>query len=88
VDWAKLGVRKKPLWSNNSKTSAAVTVCHNAVVIAEEKRIVALSMEDGRVLWSAPLPSAPVEWGLAIDKHGRAAVTLRDGTILCFGRSG
>jgi outer membrane protein assembly factor BamB len=59
----------------------------NAVVIAEEARIVALSRADGRLLWSRPLPASPVEWGLAIDHHGRAVFSLKYGRILCFGRS-
>lgn len=88
VDWAKLGVRDKPLWSHDCKTSAAVAVCANAVVIAEESKIVAVSIDDGGVLWSHPLPAAPVEWGLAIDKEGRAIVTLTDGRLLCFGEGG
>jgi hypothetical protein len=46
-----------------------------------------LSMEDGKALWSHPLPAAVVEWGLAIDREGRAVVTLEDGTILCFGEA-
>ena len=59
-----------------------------AVVVAEEQRVVALSMTDGRLLWSGLLPVAPVEWGLAIDNDGRAVVTLGNGRILCFGLSG
>jgi outer membrane protein assembly factor BamB len=87
VDWTRLGVRQKPLWSAECKTSAAVAVCRNAVVVAEENRIVALSIEDGHVLWSGPLPNPPVEWGLAMDRNGRTVVALKDGRILCFGRS-
>ena len=85
VDWMRLGVKDKPLWSLDCKTSAAVAICANAVVIAEESKIVAVNIGDGNILWSHPLPAAPVEWGLAIDKEGRAMVTLIDGWILCFG---
>jgi outer membrane protein assembly factor BamB len=60
-------------------------VCSNVVVIAEASKIVALNVEDGSVLWSHPLPAAPVEWGLAIDSDGRAVVTLEDGRVVCFG---
>jgi len=88
VDWAKLGARDKPLWSHDCKMSKAVAVCANAVVIAEESKIVAVNVDDGGVLWSHSLPAAPVEWGLAIDKEGRAVVTLTDGRILCFGAGG
>jgi outer membrane protein assembly factor BamB len=85
VDWARLGIREKPLWSHDCKASLAVAVCSNAVVIAEESKIVALKIEDGGLLWSHPLPAAPVEWGLAVSNEGRAIVTLKDGRILCFG---
>lgn len=86
VDWAKLGVREKPLWSYDCKASLAIAVCSNAVVIAEESKIVALNIKDGSVLWSHSLPAAPVEWGLAIDGDGRAVVTLENGKVLCFGQ--
>ncbi len=85
VDWAKLGVREKPLWSHECKASLAVAVCSNAVMIAEESKLVALKIEDGSLLWSHPLPAAPVEWGLAVGPLGRAVVALKDGGVLCFG---
>jgi outer membrane protein assembly factor BamB len=87
VDWARLGIKDKPLWSYDCKASRAVAVCANVVVVAGESQIAGLSMEDGRVLWSHPLPATVVEWGLAIDSQGRAVVTLENGTILCFGRA-
>jgi outer membrane protein assembly factor BamB len=87
VDWVRLGVRDKPLWSRDCAASVAIAVCANAVVIAEESKIVAVSVDDGSVMWSHPLPAAPVEWGLAIDRKGRAIVTLKDGGILCFGKA-
>jgi outer membrane protein assembly factor BamB len=85
VDWARLGVREKPLWSYDCRASLAVAVCSNAVVVAEELKIVAVNIEDGSLLWSHPLPAAPVEWGLAIDSEGRAMVSLKDGRVVCFG---
>jgi outer membrane protein assembly factor BamB len=88
VDWMKLGIKDKPVWSRDCKTSAAVAICANAVVIAEESKIVAVNVDDGGVIWSHSLPAAPVEWGLAIDSQGRAVVTLTDGRILCFGAGG
>jgi outer membrane protein assembly factor BamB len=88
VDWMKLGVKDKPVWSRDCKMSAAVAVCANAVVIAEESKIVAVNIDDGSVLWTQSLPAAPVEWGLAIDKEGRAVIILTDGSVLCFGEGG
>jgi len=84
----RLGVKDKPLWSRDCKDSKAIAICANAVVIAEESKIVAVDINGGGVMWSHPLPAAPVEWGLAIDRQGRAIVTLADGRILCVGAAG
>ncbi len=86
VDWKRLGVRDKPLWSYYCKDSVAWAVCSNAVVVAKKSEIVALNLRDGEVLWSEAVPSAPVDWGLAVDRDGRVIVTLEDGQILCFGQ--
>ena len=85
VDWTRFGVRDKALWSYDCKSSVAVAVCSNAVVVANKSEITALNLKDGRLLWSKALPSAPVNWGLAVDRHGRVVITLEDGQILCFG---
>jgi outer membrane protein assembly factor BamB len=86
VDWKRLGVRDKPLWSYDCKDSVALAVCSNAVVVAKKSEIVALNLKDGSILWSESVPSAPVSWGLAVDRNGRTVVTLEDGQILCFGQ--
>ena len=44
-----------------------------------------LRLEDGAVLWQMPVPACPLRWGIAIDREGRVIVSLRDGTVLCFG---
>ena len=56
------------------------------MIIAGKSELVALDIEDGGMLWSQPLPSAPVAWGLAVDRNGRVIVALEDGKVLCFGR--
>ena len=38
-------------------------------------------------LWEHPLPSEPVRWAIAVDAHSRIFVTLRDGQVLCFGKT-
>jgi len=86
VDWKRFGVRDKPLWSYDCKDSVAFAVCSNAVVVANKSEIVAMNLNDGSVLWSEAVPSAPVNWGLAVDRDGRTVVTLEDGQILCFGQ--
>ena len=87
VDWSRLGIQDKPLWSYACKDSTALALCANAVVVAKESEVVALNLQDGKILWSQPVPSAPVPWGLAVDRDGRIIVTLEDGRLLCFGRS-
>ncbi len=87
LDWKRLGIQDKPLWKYDCKDSTAFAACSNAVLIAGKSEIVALNLKDGTPLWSEALPSAVVPWGLAVDRDGRAIVTLEDGRILCFGRS-
>ena len=45
----------------------------------------AFELQRGTELWSHSLPVRPVAWGLAIDRDGCVIVTLKDGTITCFG---
>ncbi len=85
IDFRKLGIKDEPLWSTDCNKSIAIAVCKNAVVIANESEIVALSLKDGGILWSQPLPSSPVPWGLAVDRNGNVVVSLENGQVLCFG---
>jgi outer membrane protein assembly factor BamB len=85
LDFNRLGIRDKPLWGYNCRDSVAMAVCKNAVVMACKSKLVALDIEDGKVLWSQSVPASPAPWGLAIDRDGRAIVTLEDGKVLCIG---
>ncbi|MBN1804018.1 MAG: PQQ-binding-like beta-propeller repeat protein [Sedimentisphaerales bacterium] len=87
VDWQRLGVRGKQLWNYNCKESLAMAVCSNAVVVAEKSKVVALNIEDGTVIWSEDIPSAPVSWGIAVSREGHIIITLENGQILCFGQT-
>ncbi len=87
VDWRKINPGGKPAWSVEFDKAAAMAVCRNAVLLAAEKELTALSLTDGAVLWKQPLPAPAAPWGLAVDGTGRAVVTLTDGKVLCFGRS-
>ena len=85
INWSRLGIKDKPSWDYNCKDSVAMAVCRSAVVVACKSEIVALDLQSGNVLWSQAIPTAPVTWGLAIDRHGRVVVSLEDGQILCLG---
>ncbi|MDP2898267.1 MAG: PQQ-binding-like beta-propeller repeat protein [bacterium] len=84
--WGKLGIPGlTPIWERNCEESVALAVSKNAVVVALPSEVIALSLEDGRKLWSQPLPSSPVPWGMAVDREGRVILTLEDGQVVCFG---
>ncbi len=63
VDLRRLGIKDKPLWSYDCKDSVAWAVGNNAVLIATKSRVIALNIEDGKILWSQPVPAAAVPWG-------------------------
>lgn len=84
--WGKAQSKEaKPKWEFDCPQSAALAVCQNAVVVATPTAIIALNLQDGRVLWKHPLPAAPVSWGLAINREGKVIVTLEGGRVVCFG---
>ena len=45
----------------------------------------AINLEDGKILWTQPLPAPIVKHGLALDHTGRIFVTLTDGRLLAYG---
>ncbi len=85
IDWQKLGIMDKPQWKYNCNESVSLAVCNNAVVVANRTEIVALDIKDGKVLWSQPVSSPPVPWGLAVERNGNVIVSLENGQVLCFG---
>ncbi len=86
VDWRRLGIKAEPFWSHDCKNAKAFACSSNAVLIAEESKLKAIDINDGSDMWSCALPVAPVEWGLAIDAHGRSIVALENGQVMCFGQ--
>ncbi len=88
----------KPIWSRRvCDAYQAVVKGPDALLVAGVKRddagkpsalLARLSLADGSVAWSHPLPAAPVTWGLALDANGRIIVSLEDGQLLCFAAPG
>jgi outer membrane protein assembly factor BamB len=88
-NWGKAAVEGlQPTWAHDCPDSAALAVGRNAAVIAGPRELVAVNLADGQPLWTQPLPAPPVPWGLALDRDGRALVTLENGQIHCFGPAG
>jgi outer membrane protein assembly factor BamB len=84
--WGQLAIPElKPAWEYPCKESIALALGQNAVVVARTAEVVALDLRNGKALWTQPLPSPPVPWGLAVNRDGRVILTLEDGQVLCFG---
>ncbi|MCX7827036.1 MAG: PQQ-binding-like beta-propeller repeat protein, partial [Verrucomicrobiae bacterium] len=83
--WGRLSVPSlKPLWEHACKDSLAFALCRNAALVATAAELAALDLQDGRTLWTQPLPARPVAWGVAVDHAGRVVVTLEGGQVVCF----
>ncbi len=86
--WGKPRVADlKAVWEAPCKESLALAVGHNAVVVARTTELAAFDLQDGRQLWTQPLPAPPVPWGLCVSRDGRIIVTLENGKVLCFSSS-
>ncbi|MHC4228030.1 MAG: outer membrane protein assembly factor BamB family protein [Planctomycetota bacterium] len=84
--WGEFKVSEKPLWQFSCANSVALAVTKNAVVIADASRVAAVEISSGKRLWSQTLPSAPVPWGMAVDRAGRVVLSLVDGQVISIGR--
>ncbi len=90
IGWGRFDIPDKPLWEYDIIKSAAIAVCKNAVVLVQEPPngdagIIALNIQDGKVMWQHTLAGSPVLWGLAVNRYGNVIVTLKDGQVKCFG---
>ena len=56
------------------------------VVLAGDDHVTGLDLNNGKPLWSHPLPMPPVPWGIAVDRGGHVIVTLKDGQVMCLGK--
>jgi hypothetical protein len=84
--WGEFKVSDKPLWQYVCPKSVAVAMTKNAVVVADVLKVKAIDLNTGEQLWSYKLPSAPVSWGMAVDRDGRVVLSLVDGQVLCIGK--
>ncbi|MBN1909360.1 MAG: PQQ-binding-like beta-propeller repeat protein, partial [Pirellulales bacterium] len=80
----------KALWESPLfKEPTALALGENAVVIAGittegKPAVTALALDDGRPLWTHPLPSKPSQWSLALDADGHIIIALQDGRYVCL----
>ncbi|MCP4263397.1 MAG: PQQ-binding-like beta-propeller repeat protein [Planctomycetes bacterium] len=86
--WGEFKVSNKALWQYVCPKSVAVAMTKNAVVVADVLKVIAIDHNSGKQLWSQRLPSAPVPWGMAVDRDGRVILSLVDGRVLCIGSLG
>jgi len=89
------GAGRTPCGSRHGK---ALVISKNALILTEENekkdgenyssefKIVALNHNDGKVFWCYELPHRPVSWGLAVNRNGQTIISLRNGTIICYGK--
>jgi hypothetical protein len=89
-------LRDKARWNRPDEEFLGVALAANAAVALAAKkrsrneddspwRVCALDKEDGRPLWTLPLPSEPLLGGLTIDRNGRVIIVLKNGSVLCLG---
>jgi outer membrane protein assembly factor BamB len=83
--WGQFRISEKPRWQLDCAGSVAVAVSKNAVVMADQSNVQAIDLGTGKQLWRHKLPTAPIPWGVAVNREGRVVVTLIDGQVLCFG---
>lgn len=86
------GNGQEPAWKSELfEEPIALAVAANAVLAAgrtaeNQYSVAVFALNDGRLLWRHNLASRPVSWGIAVDREGRALVSLVDGRLVCLGR--
>ena len=67
----------------NAKDVCGLAIGADGLVVLHRDSVEGISL-DGRSLWTVPLPSPPLRWGLALTGK-QCTVTLSDGFVVCFG---
>jgi hypothetical protein len=70
------------LWASNTADLCGLAVGTDGLVGLHLDRVEGIAA-DGRSLWTVPLPSPPVRWGLALAGR-QCVVTLADGHVVCL----
>jgi outer membrane protein assembly factor BamB len=83
--WGKFKINSDALWRQTCKDSVAMALCKNCVIVANSSVVRALRLADGQALWEQPLDTAPVAWGIAVNRAGYVIISQQDGTIICLG---
>ena len=81
-DVMKISLSDSLLWAGTTKNVCGLAVGADGLVALHSNSIEGVSI-DGRSLWTIPLPSSPVRWGIALTAK-ECAVTLSDGHIVCM----
>jgi hypothetical protein len=70
------------LWAGKTADVRGSAVADDGLVVLHRGSVEGISA-DGRSLWTVPLPSPPVRWGVALTAN-ECVVTLSDGLVLCL----
>ncbi|MHC4119577.1 MAG: outer membrane protein assembly factor BamB family protein [Planctomycetota bacterium] len=83
-DVMKVPVDDSIAWAGNTADVCGLAVGSDGLVILHSDSVEGVSL-DGRSLWAAPLPTAPVRWGVALTGT-QCIVTLVDGSVVCLAK--
>jgi outer membrane protein assembly factor BamB len=71
----------------------SLAVSRNAAILAigrtesnsKSWSLTAVSLQDGKEIWSVPIEERPLPDGICIDESGGVSVTLQNGGLVSFG---
>ena len=81
-DVMKVPVDDSILWAGSAADVVGVAVGSDGLVALRQDRVEGITLS-GKTMWTMPLPSPPVRWGLALTGSG-CVVTLTDGHVICL----
>ena len=81
-DVMKVLVDDSILWAGHSADVCGLAIAADGLVALHRDSVEGISA-DGRSLWTVPLPSPPVRWGVALTGK-QCIVTLTDGQVVCL----